>query len=142
MNSDREPVNLKFGDVFKGATIGKLAAALVECAQVFYVVAVVQREHRAAMHVLVKTFGRTSADALRRAVGRDKLRVLGLNLYQTSKERVIFRVGNLGIVVNVIQLFVTANLFAQTLYLAFYGLAFRRQVPFVPLSFFHHKYLS
>jgi hypothetical protein len=71
MNGDGEAVNLQLRHVLEVATVRELSTALVEGAQVFYVVAVIQREHGAAMNVLVEALRRPPAHALRGAVRRD-----------------------------------------------------------------------
>jgi hypothetical protein len=80
---NREAVDLQFRDVLDRAAVGEFAATLVEGAQVFDVVAVVEREHRPPVDVFRKTFGGPAADALRRAVGCDEFGVLGFELLES-----------------------------------------------------------
>ncbi len=57
----------------------------------------------------LEPFGRPSADALRRRVGRHEIGMRLLQRPQLAQERVEFRVGDLRIGLNVVELFVTPD---------------------------------
>ncbi len=113
MQRQRKPVNLQLRHVFEPPSLGEFLAALVERAQLVEVVTVVERKHRPAVHHLRKTLSRFAAHALRWAVRRYLIGMLLFESLQSLEQRVIFRVRDLGIVVDVIKNFMTANLFAQ-----------------------------
>ena len=56
-----------------------------------------------------EAFGGTSADALGRRIGGDQIGVIGLELFELVEQAVVFLVGNLGIVVDVVTLFVMTD---------------------------------
>ena len=58
---------------------------------------------------------RAAGDALRRRVGRDEIGVFGFERFQFLQQRVELVVGDFRIVVDVVALFVVANLFAKVL---------------------------
>ncbi len=65
------------------------------------------------MHDLGKAFGRLAANTLGGTVRSYLIGMLLLESLQLLEQGVIFRVGDLGIVENVIEIFVTPNLFPQ-----------------------------
>ena len=109
----REAVDLQLRDVFEPPSLSELLAALVKGPQLIDVVAVVEREHRAAVHDL----GKPSA-------GLPPTRWVGLSgvicsgcccssRLQLLEQRVVVRVRDLGIVEDIIEVFVTTNLIPQ-----------------------------
>ena len=68
------------------------------------------------MHDLRKTLGRSAANALRGTVRSYLLGMFLLELLESLEQLVVFSVRNFGIVAQVIEIFVTANLFPQLLY--------------------------
>jgi len=64
---------------------------------------------------LPEALGRLASDALGGRVGREQLRVLGLNPLQLVHQRVVGCVGNLRRIQNVIQVLVAAQFGAQFL---------------------------
>ncbi len=104
---DAQAVDLELGHVRDGilATFGALSDALVERAQFLVVVGVVEAEHRHEVLDRVEAFDGTSGNALRRRIDGDEIGVVGLELLELVQQRVELRVGDLGIVVDVIALF-------------------------------------
>jgi hypothetical protein len=81
------------------------AHTLVEGPQLFFVVGVVEAEHR--HHVLDgwESLRRGSGDPLGGRIGCDEIRVVGLQPLELVQQPVEFLVGNLGRVMNVVPLF-------------------------------------
>src|ERR1700682_3915721 len=72
--------------------------ALVELPHLIAIEGVRQAEHRGPVRDLRKSVGRRTADPLRGGVGRNQLRVLGLQLHELAKQRVVLGVGDLRLV--------------------------------------------
>ena len=108
-----QAVDFQLGDVGDLLEPGALAHALVEGAQLLLGVRVVETEHR--HHVLdgVKAFDRAACHALRRRVGRDELRMLRFNPLELVEQPIELLVGDLGVVVDVVALFVMPDRIAQ-----------------------------
>ena len=119
---DAQAVDLQLGDVGHGgvAHARALPDALVEGAQLVLVVGVVEAEHRRQVLDGREAFDRPSRDALRRRIGRDEIRMLGLEPLELVQQAVELLVGNLGVVVDVVALFVVADGVAE-LFQAFFG---------------------
>jgi hypothetical protein len=62
---------------------------------------------------LLKSLARFAADTLRRRIGRSKLGVLLLDGLQPPNQDIIFGIADLGLIENVILMFVMAYLFAE-----------------------------
>src|SRR6185503_21254200 len=107
------PVNLQLGHVVDTLSIRQPLAAQIESAQLLEVITIVEREHWTAMYDLGETFGRLSANALGRAVRGYLIGMLLLEFLKLLEQGIVFRVGYLGIVLNVVEIFMTSNLFAQ-----------------------------
>ena len=104
---DAQAVNLQLGDVGdRRLEPGAFAHALVERAQLLLVVGVVEAEHRRDVLDRLETFDRAAADALCRRVGRDEIRVLRFEPLELVQQRIELLVGDLGVVVDVVALFV------------------------------------
>ena len=94
---DAEAVDLELGDVgHRPCGVEAAPHALVERAQLLFVVGVVERQHRQQVLDGREPFGRAAADALRRRVGRDEIGMLGLERLQLAHQRVELGVGDLG----------------------------------------------
>ena len=87
--------------------------ALVERAQVGFVVGVVEAEHRLHVLDLRKTLGRPAADALGRRIGGEQLGMCGFDRLELVHQGIECLVRDLGRGVDVIQLFVPANFLAE-----------------------------
>jgi len=59
------------------------------------------------------SLARLAAHALRGRIGRDQLRMLGLQVFELPHQLVEFGVADLGLVENVIEGFVVANFLAE-----------------------------
>ena len=92
-----------------------LANALVERAQILFVVGVVEAEHRLEVLDLGEALGGTSADALRRRIRRQQLGMRGFERLELVHQRVEVGVADLGRGLYVVQLFVTAYFLAEML---------------------------
>ena len=107
-----QAVDLEFGDVVERRLrreVERPADPGVELAQFIGRVGVVEAEHRRHVAHRVEALGGPAADALRRRRRVDELGVLVLDRAQLAHERVEFGVADLGIVVNVIALFVMSD---------------------------------
>ena len=89
------------------------ADAGVPCAKLAFIQRVVEAEHRRAVRDFDEPFARRPADALRGRIGCEKLRVLSLEFLQLAHELVVFGVGDLRRVRDVVKIFVPAKRFAQ-----------------------------
>ena len=85
-------------------------------AGVVLVVSVVEAEH--LRHVLdgLEPFDGPTGNALRRRIGRDEIRILRFERFQLVEKTIELLVGDLGRVVDVVALFVVADLVAKLLY--------------------------
>ncbi len=112
---DAQPVDLQLCDVPDrlGAEAGSLADALVERFQLVLAVGVVEAEHRRDVLDRREAFNGTTGHALRGRVGRDEIRILGLETFQLVEQAVELFVGNLGVAVNVVAFFVVADQVAE-----------------------------
>ena len=81
----------------------------VELAQLLGAVGVVDRQHGHAMADGDESLDRLAADALRGAVRRDQLRMLGLDLLQLLEQAVELAVGNLRFGLDVVFLVVVID---------------------------------
>ena len=108
---DAQAVDLELGDVRHGclAEPAGLPDPLVERTKLAFVVRVVEAEHR--RHVLdrLEALHRTAGDALGRRVGGNQVRMVGFDLLELVEEPIEFLVGDFGVVVDVVALFVTAD---------------------------------
>ena len=75
---DRHAVDLQFDDPFERLARQQFRDTLAVLAQLLDAVGVVDRQHRDAVLDLLQIRHRLIADPLRRAVGRDQLRMLPL----------------------------------------------------------------
>jgi hypothetical protein len=112
---DAQPVDLELGHVLdRGAGRAcALADALVEGAELLFVVGVVETEHRLQMLDGRKPLRRAPGHPPRRRIGRDEVGILRFERFQFVEQPVEFRVGNLRIVVDVVTLFVVPDGLAQ-----------------------------
>ena len=74
---------------------------------------VVQRKHRPSMDKFGKPFGWSTADPLRRAVGSNEFGMLLFEFAKLLDQRIVFFVRDFGIVFEVVEIFVPANLIAE-----------------------------
>ena len=112
---DAQAVDLQLGDVRdrRVAQPGALSHALVEGAQLLLVVGVVEAEHRRQVLDRGEALGRAARHPLGRRVGRDEIRVLRLERLELVQQAVELLVGNLGVVLDVVALFVVPDRAAQ-----------------------------
>ena len=111
---DAQTIDLELGDVGHGIRGAKAAPhAVVEGAELRLVVGIVERQHRYSVLDGGKAFRRPPANALCRRVGRDQLGMLRFELAQLAQQRVEFGVRKFGRGVDVVELFVPANLGAK-----------------------------
>ncbi len=106
-----QAVDLQFGHVAdRPGHVEPLAHALVEGQQFVAGEGVVEALHRRGVRDRVEAFGRAAADPLRRRVGRDEVRMRGLERDQLAHQRVELGVGDLGGVADEVELLVAADL--------------------------------
>ena len=113
---DAEAVDLQLRDIRELLIAGVQRAAqpLVERARIVLVVGVVEAEHRRGVAHDAKAGGEgAAADTLGRRIGRDEIGMRVLERLQLGEQRVELGVGDLGIVVAVVALFVVADLSAE-----------------------------
>src|ERR1043166_349692 len=87
--------------------------AALPVTQLFVGVSIIEREHGRGMAGLDESLPWLAAYALRGRVWRDQLGMLGLELFQFVDQLVEFGVADLGIVENVVAVFVVADPVAQ-----------------------------
>ncbi len=115
----RQAVDLRLGHVVDGALADLPEDPLLELAQLFFVVRVVEAQHRHAVLPRGKRLRGLLADALGGAVRRDEVGELRLQVAQLAFEPVVLRVGDLGLVEHVVEVLVPAQLAPQLLDAAF-----------------------
>ncbi len=112
-NGDAEPVDLELGHV-RDLLVGKEPEdPVLEVPEPFLVVAVVDAQHRPVMDDRHETFDGPFADPPGGGFGGDEVGESRLEAAQLPHERVELGVGNLGVVVDVVFLFVVSDLPAQ-----------------------------
>ena len=109
----RDAVELEFADVNEGFDSGQLARAAVEVPQLLFVESVVEAEHCRGVLGFLRSRARRAADPLRRGFRGDQLGIRVLERLQALDQAVVLGVGYLGLVEDVIEMLVTANLCAQ-----------------------------
>ena len=109
----REPVDLQLRDVGDLALPDRPEDALLELAQLFLGVRVVEAQHRDLVHEGRELGRGPLPHALGGARGRDEIGELGLQLAQLALERVVLLVGDLGLREHVVEVLVAADLLAQ-----------------------------
>jgi hypothetical protein len=117
---DRQPVDLRLGDELEARILDSLARevvahALDPGAQLLLRARVGEREHRLQVADLLEPAHRLGADALRRRVGRDELRALGLQRAQLVEQLVVLLVADDRVVEHVVAVPVVGELAAQLL---------------------------
>jgi hypothetical protein len=115
---DADAVDLQLRDIVDGVDphpflLQTPSHALVEGAQFVFRIGVVETEHRLGVLDGLEGGGDAAADALRWGVGADQVGVLGLEPLELVHQRVELGVGELGIVQDVVALFVVADLAAE-----------------------------
>ncbi len=68
---------------------------------------------------LDESLARLAADALGGRIGRDEFGVLGLKVFELLHQLVEIQIADLGLIEDVIEIFVVANLFAESFDLLF-----------------------
>ena len=109
----RHAVELQLAHIFDVAAPAEFVNAALPVAQFFFAVSVIEREHGRGMLRLHEAFARLAANALRRRIRRDQLRMLRLDPLQLVHQRVEFGVGDSGVVEHVIEVLVVADFFAK-----------------------------
>jgi hypothetical protein len=115
VGSHGESIELELGDVAVWGAAEEVADAAVEIAELGFVEGVVEAEEGRAVGDFDEALARFAADALGGRIGGDQFGVLGFEGLEPAHERVVFGVGNLGSVQDVILVFVVAELFRELL---------------------------
>src|SRR2546428_2527783 len=97
-----QAIDLQLGDVLELDVSQRSTHALVEFANLLTLEGVGQAQHRCAVSDPGEGVGGRTPHSLCRRVRRDQLRVLRLQLDQLAEERVVLRVGDLGMVEHVV----------------------------------------
>src|ERR1035438_5503054 len=113
-----ESVQFELGDVAVWGDAEEVADAAVEIAELTLVEGVIEAEQRRAVLDLDESLARLSTDALGGGVRREQLGMLGLQRLEPAHQLVVFGVGDLGSVEDVVLLLVVAQLFGELLDLA------------------------
>ncbi len=111
--SQRHAVEFQLTNVVHVAMAAELVHAALPVPQFFFAVGVVERQHGRRVRYFDEPLARLAAYALRWRIRRNQRRMLCLQIFQLAHQLVEFGVADLGIVDNVVQVFVVANLFAQ-----------------------------
>ena len=111
---DRQPVDLRLGDVLELRILDPLARQVVAHPrdprpQLLGGAGVGQRQHRLRMAHLLEIGDRLATDPLRRRVRRDQLGMVGLDRPQLVEQRVVLVVADLGIVEDVVAVAVVVE---------------------------------
>src|SRR5688500_14982447 len=112
LQRDAEAVDLQFGDVWNRAfeVLEPAPQPLVERLQLIFVVRVVQAEHWLSVADGRKAVSRPAADALRRGIDGNEVGVIALEILELAQQRIELGVGDFRRGLDVIALFVMANL--------------------------------
>ena len=110
LGGEGKAVEFEFGYVLEGLVAEEVANALVKRAQFGFVERVVETEHRRGVAEFDEAFAGGSADALGGGVGGYERGVGLFEGLEFAHEAVVFGVGELGLVEDVIEVFVVANL--------------------------------
>ena len=116
-----EPVDLQLGDVrhrHPRRCRGRVRSRSSNARQLLFVVRVVQAEHRLRMPDRREPFGRASAYALRRRIERDEIGVFALETLELAHELVELGIADLWSGVDVVAVFVMADLPSKLVYAA------------------------
>ena len=111
--TNRDAVDLQLNGIRKFFVLELLPNVGVEFLQPLAVERIVNREHRLGVADLRQPADRRAADALRRAVGRDQLGVVGLQLFQLFEELIELLVRDFGAALDVVEVIVMVDLLAQ-----------------------------
>ena len=109
----RHAVELELAHVVHPRLAAQLVHAPLPVAQLLFAVGVVERQHGRGMRHFDEALARLAAHALGGRVGRDQLRMLGLERLQLVHQAIEFGVADLGIVEHVVAVLVIADLVAQ-----------------------------
>ena len=115
MRSHGEPIQFQFGDVGEVFAFQQAAHARVEFAQFSFVERVVQAEHGRTVRHFDEAFAGLSAHSLGKRIGRDEF---GMGVFERPKfpqKRVVFGVGDGGLIQNIVEMFVMFQLLAKRL---------------------------
>jgi hypothetical protein len=108
-----EPVELGLDDVGDAVEPETLADPAVELAHAVVIEGVGEREHGQGVHHLAERRGWRAAHALRRRVGADQLRALGLEGGELGHQPIVLGVRNLRVVEHVVAIVVVGDRRAQ-----------------------------
>ena len=91
----------------------QFAHAAVEIAQFAFVQGIIQAQHGGAVLDFDEPLARLAAHAFGGRIGRRQLRVPRFQVPELAHERVVFGVGDLGLVEHIVQTLVAAELVAE-----------------------------
>lgn len=121
LGREGEAVEFEFGYVLEGFVAEEVADALVEGAELGFVEGVVEAEHRGGVGEFDEAFAGGSTDALGGGVGGDERGVGLFEGLELAHEGVVLGVGELGLIEDVIEVFVVAEILAELLNFAHEG---------------------
>jgi len=113
LGGEGEAVEFEFGYVLEGLIAEEVADALIEGAEFGFVEGVVEAEHGGGMAELDEAFAGGAADALGGRVRGDERGVGLFEGLEFAHEDVVFGVGELGLIEDVIEVLVVAEIVAE-----------------------------
>ena len=120
MKTDAEAVELQLATNLERRSHQALAHSFPEVGHLFAIVSIAQREHRTSVHKRLELVVEVAAHTLRRAVGVEHLRVLGLKVLQFVHQEVELLVGNDRIVLHIVAVVMLVQLVSQLQYARFF----------------------
>ena len=111
--ADCQPIKLRANLIFNHITRHHLAHTAVKRLDIFVAESVIQRQHGCTVAERLEFRQRCAAHPLRRRIGRQQLGVLLLKPLKLGKQAVVFGIGDLRIVEDVIAVVVILKLLAQ-----------------------------
>ena len=113
MQCNAQSVELEFRNVLDGKTSSQFANASIPGGQLVGGVCIIQAEHGAGVVHFFETLGRLASDSLGGRVGGQELGMLGFDSLELVHQRVVFGIGDLRCVEDVVEMFVVAQLGAE-----------------------------
>ena len=112
MRRHGEAVQLKFGHIAEFGAAEQVAHPAVEIAQLGVVQGIVQAQHGGAVTDFEETLPGLAADAARGGIRRGQLRMQIFQRLKPAHRGIVLRIGDFGIVENVVRVFVSAQILA------------------------------
>ena len=121
LGGEGEAVELEFGDILEWLIAEEVADALIEGAEFSFVEGVIEAQHGGGMGEFDEAFAGGAADALGGGVEGDERGVGLFEGLEFAHAGVVFGVGDLGLVEDVIEVLVVAEFLTELLNFAHEG---------------------